>query len=319
MTKIFEALRKAPGNMSDILPELLEQEPGERPLEGTGPGAEPMTQEARDEAMVQAMLGEPEDARPVTPGSKSKTLADPWKNGIRELPVRVAAASPLLPFDDTNRVAAEQYRIIRTRLIQHPKQPRLVLISSGGPGDGKSVTSVNIAGALSLKTEANVLLMDADFRRPTIHRQLGLPASPGLAEVLAGTANLDDALVRAAQFPNLCVIPAGAPCANPSELLDSARWRALCDELRIRFRYMIADSPPVASVADYELLQATCDGVVLVVRPDHTKRNLCQKALQTIPKEKLIGVVVNCVPKWLLAGASPYSGYYYGVFGAYEN
>jgi receptor protein-tyrosine kinase len=177
----------------------------------------------------------------------------------------------------------------------------MILISSAGPGDGKSVTAVNVAGALSLKTEANVLLADTDFRRSTIHSQLGLPAAPGLADVLSGGATLEEALIRTKQFPNLYVISAGRHCANPSELLDSTQWSTICNQLRSRFRYVIADSPPVASVADYELLQATCDGVVLVVRPDHTKRQACMKAIEIIPKDKLIGVVMNCVSEWFLA------------------
>jgi capsular exopolysaccharide synthesis family protein len=294
MSRIFEALSKAGGEIFEALPSVLEEELPSRE------GIEHDT----DASAVRMVLGGPEVSSPVP--AVSAHLRDIPQ--IRERAIHLSGLASLLPFDNTNYVAAEQYRIIRTRLIQHPKQPRMILISSGGPGDGKSVTAVNVAGALSLKTEANVLLMDTDFRRSTIHSQLGLPATPGLSDVLSGGATLEEALIRTKQFPNLYVISAGTPCANPSELLDSTQWGTICVHLRSRFRYVIADSPPVASVADYELLQASCDGVVLVVRPDHTKRQACMKAIGTIPKDKLIGVVVNCVSDWFLA-RSDYSYY----------
>jgi protein-tyrosine kinase len=231
----------------------------------------------------------------------------------RTLPARLSGKSPLLPFDDTDFAAAEQYRIIRTKLIQHPRRPQFLVITSTGPGDGKSVTAVNLAGALSLKLEARVLLADMDLRRSALHTRLGLPASPGLGEVLNGTP-LGQAVVRIEQLPNLYFISAGELAANPSELLDSDRWAALCKRLRADFRYIVADSPPIGSVADYDLLQASCDGVVLVARPDHTLRQAFLRALTLIPKEKLTGVVMNCISDWFLTRRSHYNSYsaYYG-------
>ncbi len=299
MTKIFEALRQRQADASDVLPLILEDE------------AAPATPKAAadvEESAVRAVLGEdPVSVTPLPLACKPETAAR--QSAIREVAIRLAGPRPVLPFDDTNFAAAEQYRIIRTKLIQHPTQPRLILISSAGPGDGKSVTAINLAGALSLKTDAKVLLADTDFRRSSIHKQLGLPASPGLVDVLRGTAALDEALVHIKQLPNLYVITAGECRTNPSELLDSVRWRTIANELRNRFRYTIADSTPVASVADYDIMQATCDGVVLVVRPDHSKRQGCLRALETVPKEKLIGVVMNCVSDWFLV-RSEYKGPY---------
>ncbi len=302
MAKIYEALRRGRGEMSELLPQVLEES-----VEW-----QPAAPENDDHAAVQAVLGDAGIVSPGVPAAAPAAVLAPAP-GRREA-VRLARKAPLLPFDNSDRRAAEQYRIIRTRLFQHPKQPRLLLISSAGPADGKSTTAVNLAGALSLKGEASVLLADIDFRRSTIHTQLGLPVTPGLADVLSGTATLEEALVQVEQLPNLYVITAGSPHPNPSELLDSTRWTAIRDELRSLFRYVIADSPPVASVADYELLQASCDGVVLVVRPDHTKRQACLKALEIIPKDKLIGAVMNCVDDWFLTRRTSYSpsAYYYG-------
>lgn len=292
MSKIFEMLQKGQGEISESIL---------RSIEGEQPQPEEDSTPDASRAQVLEVLG---DSVPPDPFA---TLPDHTLQGaIRQLPICISGSTPLLPFDDGEFVAAEQYRIIRTRLIQHPKQPRMILVSSPGPNDGKSVTAVNLAGAMSLKTEANVLLADTEFRRSVIHARLGFPASPGLADVLTGKATLEEALIRTEQFPNLYVIPSGEPLTNPSELLDSTRWARIANQLRNLFHYVVADSPPVASVADYELLQAVFDGVVLVVRPDHTGRQVCLKALELIPKGKLIGVVMNCVPKWLL-----HRGYHY--------
>jgi capsular exopolysaccharide synthesis family protein len=190
-------------------------------------------------------------------------------------------------------------------------QPHLIVISSPDSGDGKSVTAINTAGALALKSEGQVLLLDADLRRSAVHVQLGLPESPGLADVLAGACTLEDALVRTQEFPNLHVVSAGTISANPVELLDSARWRELCAKFRDTFRYVIIDSPPVGAVADYELIQAVIDGVILVLRPDFTNRHLCLRALDFVPKTKFLGVLLNCVPDWSPARYAGSDYHYY--------
>lgn len=232
---------------------------------------------------------------------------------IRTLPLRVPLNAPVLPFDGAAQdwTVSERYRMIRTRILHHPRQPRVMVVSSPGSGDGKSVTAVNVAGALSLKASAKVLLMDADFRRPTIYKQTGLPNDPGLAAVLEKQCSLEQALVHTLQFPNLYVLPAGEGNLNPAELLDSAEWHRFCATIREMFAYVIIDSPPIAAVADYELIQARCDGVILVARPDHTNRAACFRSLELIPPDKMIGVVVNCVEDWFLAKALRQETYYY--------
>jgi capsular exopolysaccharide synthesis family protein len=235
---------------------------------------------------------------------------------IRTLPLRIPAKVPVLPFDGDHWEANEQYRIIRTRVLHHPRRPRVIVVSSAGAGDGKTITAVNLAGALSLKTESKVLLIDADFRRSAIHTQLGLPKDPGLADVLRGACTLEEALVQSEQLPNLCVLTSGESKGNPAELLDSSPWPALCKRLGQAFRYLVLDSPPIASVADYDLIQAVCDGVVMVLRPDRTNRKQCKAALTLIPEDKLIGAVLNCVPHWFLGRYT--SSYYYGDYGRYE-
>jgi capsular exopolysaccharide synthesis family protein len=230
---------------------------------------------------------------------------------VRSAPLHVSALAPVFPVDDTHPHAAEQYRIIRTKLLHHPSQPRTIVVSSPSSGDGKTVTAVNIAACLALKEDAKVLLIDADLRRSAIANILGLPPEPGLTDVLTGRCDLSDAVMRLEQLPGLSVLTAGGKCGNPAELLDSVKWRALIEACREEYRYVIIDATPVAAVADYELVQMVCDGVMLVVRPDHTDRKLLEKAVATIPKAKLVGAVLNCMENWFLFKTHGY-GYYGG-------
>ena len=220
---------------------------------------------------------------------------------IRTLPIKLAGGSPVLPFDGSNENAGEQYRVVRTNLLQNPDAPCVLVISSCGPGDGKTLSAVNTAGALAMKNETTVLLMDADLRNPTLARTLGLANEPGLADVLNGQTKLEEAIIRTAQFPNLYVLPAGKAGRNPAELLDSDAWRQLCATLRNSFRFVLIDTPPIAAVADYDLVQAIADGIIFVARPDHSNRSLCLTALQKVRASgKLTGVLINCSENWFL-------------------
>jgi capsular exopolysaccharide synthesis family protein len=243
----------------------------------------------------------------------SRIAAEPEAlNGFRRVPLQIGSPSPLLPFDETHWYAGEQYRMIRTRILQHPAQPRMLVVSSASSGDGKSVSAVNLAGALSLKADSRVVLVDGDFRKPTIHSQLGIPKGPGLAEVLKGSCSMQEAVAHIEQFPNLYVLASGETTTNPAELLDSSEWRTVCSQLREQFGYIVIDSPPVGRVADYDLLQAACDAVVMVIRPDHTNRKLCFDALKTISPKKLMGVLLNCADDWFLVKQQDHYNPYYG-------
>ena len=211
----------------------------------------------------------------------------------RVVPLRLSALDPIFPFEEEHSTAAEQYRIIRTSILHHPKQPRIVAITSASSGDGKTVTAINLAAALALKRDGPILLIDADLRRPKIAEMLGLPPGAGLSDVLSGRATLDDSLVSTQELPNLSILAAGDGIENPAELLDSDRWRSLMDEVRGRFSYVVLDATPVAAVADYELVQVVSDGIIVVARPDHTERKHCLEVMAAIPKEKSVGLILE--------------------------
>ena len=233
------------------------------------------------------------------------------KNGIRTAQVRIKHQTPLLPFAGENSQAAEQYRIVRTKIVQHPSRPRSIAVSSAESGDGKSVNAVNLAGVLALNPEFDVLLVDGDLHRSSLARYFDVPSKPGLADLLSGAASVKDAVIRIDPFPNLYFLPGGKGQRGPADLLNSKRWDLLAEALKRQFTYVIYDTPPAGALADFDLIQANADGVVLVVRQDHTNRLLWIRAIQSVPETKLIGVVMNCVKPWFLARSL---GYYYQYY-----
>ncbi len=293
MSKIFEAIQKGSGGAGDLLPALLKDQPA--PVKSAAVPPAPVSHApAASEAIPHVIADFDVD-------SKERVVS-----------LQIQSDAPVLIFDQPRNRAGEQYRVLRTKILHHPAHPKLILVSSPGPGDGKTVTAINLAGALSLKVEAKVLLVDADFRRSAMHKELGLPKEPGLTDVLVGAVPLRSAVIRTQQYPNLCVLTAGSMKLNPAELLDSPVWKDLIGQLREEFEFIVLDSPPNAAMADYLLLQAACDGVVTVLRPDHTNRKASQATLQAIPSGKNLGVVMNCVPNWFLGGGSKSGYYYYG-------
>jgi len=204
--------------------------------------------------------------------------------------------------------ALDQYRVLRTRIGR--RDARVIVVTSPGMGDGKSFTSVNLAGSMALLRDSRVLLIDGDMRRSTVHRMLGIPAAPGLSEVLAQKASLDDAIAGIDLLPNLSVLTAGDSPLNATELLDSQTWVDLAARCREEFDCIVIDAPPNIGVADYDLAEMVSDGVLLVIRPGHTDRLRAFEAAERIPVQKRLGAVLNDARDWLFWKTD---NYYYGA------
>ncbi len=327
MGKIVDALKVAHGEVADlVLKSLEEAEIVEHNGNGNGngkvmaaaaPPEEPkairiplpwLTAEQAEAAPAAAPIRVETPAVEATPAapSRSEPVIGRWQ--IRVLPFEITDGAPLLSAKPVHGSAAEQYRFVRTRIMHHASASATMAISSPGIGDGKSVTAVNLAGAFAQTGDEEVLLIDGDLRCSAVHAYLHVPQSPGLSEVLSGKCSLQDAIFRVAQIPGLCVLPAGSPASNPTELLGSSRWPALLKTLRQEFHRVIVDCPPVEAVADYDLLAKDCDAALLVVRPDHTNRGLCVRAIEKTRK-KLLGVLMNCVTDRALL--KQYMSYYH--------
>jgi len=210
---------------------------------------------------------------------------------------------------------AESYRALRTSLLLTSAggPPKTILITSALPQEGKTTTSTNTAIVLAQKG-TRVLLVDADLRRPSIHKTLGMGPRAGLSNVLAGNASLPQTIVRSTVLPNLFVLPAGTPPPNPAELLASASMRDVLEQLREHYDHIVIDTPPTLSVTDAVVMSTAADQVILVIRSGQTTKQALRRARDILMQvnARVCGVLLNAVDL-----RSPDYYYYYEYQGKY--
>ena len=210
---------------------------------------------------------------------------------------------------------SEAYRALRTSLLLTSvgAPPKIILITSALPQEGKTTTSVNTATVLAQKG-TRVLLVDADLRRPSIHKALGLGPRIGLSNVLTGGAVLPEAIFRSSLLPNLFVLPAGTPPPNPAELLASAQMVEVLGELKQHYDHIVVDTPPTLSVTDAVVLSTRADAVVLVIRCGQTTKPALRRSREILAQvnARVAGVLLNAVNL-----DSPDYYYYYEYQGKY--
>jgi capsular exopolysaccharide synthesis family protein len=206
---------------------------------------------------------------------------------VRLNPLLVAGLAP-------QSLAAEQYRQLRTRLshAEGAGSLRTVLVTSPQKGEGKSVTSANLALTMAQELQRRVVIVEADLRKPSMQRLFDLPEGPGLTDYLSGAVELKD-VMRFLPDHNLTVIHAGSTAANPAELLGSTAMRRLLDALRSRFDRVILDTPPVLPLADVAVLAPLVDGSLMVVRAGVTPKPAIENALRAFDSSRLLGIVLN--------------------------
>jgi polysaccharide biosynthesis transport protein len=205
---------------------------------------------------------------------------------------------PLLASTGVPDDFGESFRALRTALVSRYTDPgtKLLVVTSAQPLEGKTITAANIAMALAYGG-SRVLLIDADMRRPGLHRPLRLTNERGLAQVIAGQARVRDVIQRTVE-PNLLAMTAGTPPQNPSELLASERMKTLMANLAVgAFDWVLIDTPPVLAVTDAVILAPSVAGVVYVIGAEMTRRRLAQRALDTIQSSnpRSVTVVLNKV------------------------
>ncbi len=236
------------------------------------------------------------------------------RSGVRRLeraPGRAAGptAGPIVALLDQPRSgAAEQYRILATKLISRggEPQPTVLLVTSPTVGEGKTTTAVNLALALArMMRDESVLLVDADLGRPAAHRLLQLPLGNGLARLLASP---DDDLGRYVRYhQGLYLLEAGEASQRTRSALASPLGQRVFARLRQRFDYIVVDAPPVLAVAEGLILQRMVDATLLVVRAGKTPRELVRRAVASLDHTRLAGVLINDAP----AGGPGYNARYY--------
>ncbi|MDJ0784827.1 MAG: polysaccharide biosynthesis tyrosine autokinase [Desulfosarcinaceae bacterium] len=191
---------------------------------------------------------------------------------------------------------SDHYRVLRTQ-IQHIMAERdwkTVMVTSTRPGEGKTVTSINLAFAFAKAYHQTVLLVDCDFRRQTIHRYLGLNSKVGLIETLLNKQPLKEVIIWP-EVEKLALISGSRTISESSELLASPMMRSLVREMRDRYadRYLFFDVPPILGGADAMAFAPVVDGILLVVGSNGASKKEIRQCLDTIPEEKLLGVVLN--------------------------
>ncbi len=204
--------------------------------------------------------------------------------------------APLVVAMDPLDPAAEAYRNLRMNLsfMSTEDEPvRTILFSSPGPDEGKSTTAVNFAVMLAQQGQ-RVLLIDADLRRPSLHRSLDILREPGLTNLLVGDADAREA-VRPNVLPNLDVLPSGPFPPNPSELLNSRSMQKLLEDFKGKYSQIIVDSPPVLAVTDASVLAGHVDGAVLVLRSGETEQRAAERSVDQLRRlsVRILGAVLN--------------------------
>ncbi|BBY59372.1 polysaccharide biosynthesis tyrosine autokinase [Mycolicibacterium sarraceniae] len=221
-------------------------------------------------------------------------------------------AESALSFDTDNSSAAEAFRKLRTNLqfLVVDSPPRVIVVASASPNEGKTTAAINIALALA-EAEQNVVLVDGDLRRPRVAKYLDVPGSVGVSNVLSGAAPLNEVLLKSA-YPRLSVLAAGPTPPNPSELLGSRTAEKMFGELRTKFDYVIIDSAPLLAVTDGAVLAAHADGALVVVRAGKTKRDQLRHAIGMLNDvgATLLGAVLTMMPT-RGSGAYSYNNYYF--------
>lgn len=187
----------------------------------------------------------------------------------------------------------EQYRRLAANLhhAQEEAGIKTLMVTSAVPDEGKTLTATNIALTLSESYRRRVLLIDADLRRPSLDEVFMLPKGFGLNEALTGRADRKVSIVQVSR--NLSLLPAGAPDSDPMSTLTSDRMRNLIKEASSAFEWVIMDTPPIGILTDAKLLGTMVDGALLVVRAGRTPADLIQRAVDSLGKNRILGVVLN--------------------------
>lgn len=202
----------------------------------------------------------------------------------------------LIVLTDPRSHLSEQYRTLRTNILAaSPDAPiKAMVVTSAVPGEGKTVTSVNLACAMAEESDRKVCIVDADLRKPRLHKVMSLDNQRGLSDYLSGGTMLEMVIQRC-RLPNLWSITAGSVPPNPAELLGGKRMEDLLTRLRRDYDFVIFDTPPVVSTTDPGVLSPRVDGTVLVVRMEETPRDVSKHAVELLGKARanLVGLILT--------------------------
>jgi len=247
------------------------------------PAAEPKVRELPNAA-------EPK-ARELPNAQPAVRLSRPAETAPYRTAFSASMAEKLVVMTDTNPIVVEQFRKLAANLheMQRTRTLKVVMVASAVSGEGKTFTAMNLALTLSESFRASVLLVDADFRRPRMHEHFLVPGVDGMT-------SSDEPSQQTVQItPTLMLLPAGRPDPDPMRVLTSDRMRRLIADAAARFEWVILDSPPVADLPDAHLLASMVDAVVIVAAAGRTPYTAIARAVDTIGRDRVAGMVLNHV------------------------
>lgn len=297
--RVSEALRRA-------------SEEKEQPIEKAKPEPEHQLEDIIDESFRAGTNGR---ASPITLSELHSEPKRRLRERIEDLLVGKdlsnGTAHSLVALDQSSP-AGEQYKILREQIKKSCAKGGVHILAVMSPikGDGKTTVAANLAAALALDYEQQVLLLDADLRSPSIHQFFGIKSTPGLADYLSSDSKSGlMSYVQTTPLTGLRIFPAGQPSSRSSELLAKEKMKALVREIPSRFpdHLVIVDTPPVLSTSDSLVLAQQVDGIVMVTRAGKTPRAYLTEALKLLASNKVMGVILNG------AELVPASRYYYSA------
>lgn len=280
MSRVYEALQRSQGDRSSQSPLVPDREIAA----GVGAAA--------------ALATEPVDA-----------------NWLQVPPERVLRPTPtpeqrLVTITEPEGTGAEMFRVLATRLahMQNKRRLQKLLITSSAVDEGKSVVAANLALTLARRPNERVLLIEADLRRPTVSALFSSSHLQGIGEWSEGKLAIEDALYQMRDMP-LWLLAAGHPLEDPLPLLESEHFSKMLDAVSQSFDWVLLDATPMFPMADSISLSRLSDGVMVVVREGFTRRRVLNKAIESIDRSKLLGVVFNQASMLNVNYGHYYSGY----------
>lgn len=203
----------------------------------------------------------------------------------------------LVAITHPNSNYCEEYRSLRTHILHKSQRQKLqsIVVASVNPSEGKSVTALNLSWMLAQTDAVNCLIIDSDLRMPSLADYLGIETDKGLSDVLAGTATLKDAIIRL-EPAGLHILPGGDARPDVAELISGPKFKDILAEAREMFDYIIVDAPPLGIFTDATVLINHADGALLVVRANRTRFGPLDRILDPLPKDRMLGVVLNQSP-----------------------
>ncbi len=188
----------------------------------------------------------------------------------------------------------EEYRSLRTHVLHKSQRQKLqaIVVASVNPSEGKSVTALNLSWLLAQTDGVKALIIDSDLRMPSLADYLGIETDRGLSHVLAGTATLAESIVKL-EPSGLHILPGGDARPDVAELISGPKFKEILREAREMFDFIIIDAPPLGIFTDATVLINQADGAMLVVRANRTRYSVIDRLLEPIPRERLLGVVLN--------------------------